>query len=85
MNSSRFGSQLTRQVVEVHRGDRWRVQQRLQELAIPAWCDTDGHLRVAVNSGLDMQQVRSVVQQFRASRAELVSWLERCWQEPIGA
>jgi hypothetical protein len=68
------------QAIQVSRIDRWRIHQRLQELTIPCWCPEDGSLQVRVNTALTAVLVRSVVQQFVASRPELVSWLERCWQ-----
>jgi hypothetical protein len=68
------------QTIQVSRIDRWCIHQRLQELTIPCWCLDDGSLQVTVNSALTAMLVRSVVQQFVASRRELVNWLERCWQ-----
>jgi hypothetical protein len=38
-------------------------------------------LRVKVNNHVEAAQVQSVLQQFVASRSELVSWLEQCWQK----
>ncbi|WP_239033138.1 Asr1405/Asl0597 family protein [Leptothermofonsia sichuanensis] len=66
-------------VVSVPRIDRWRIYYRLQELMIPCWCLPDGSLRVKVQSGMGVLLLRSVVQQFVASRQEMVNWLERCW------
>lgn len=68
------------QVVNVSRIDRWVIYHRLQELMIPCWCPADGSLRVEVNNSIAAVLVRSTVQQFVASRQELVEWLERCWQ-----
>jgi hypothetical protein len=67
-------------VVVVPRIDRWCVYHRLQELKIPCWCLADGTLRVEVQNSLGALLLRSVVQQFMASRQEMVHWLERCWQ-----
>ncbi|NJM68609.1 MAG: hypothetical protein HC851_24585, partial [Acaryochloris sp. RU_4_1] len=61
-------------------GDRRQVHRRLQELSVQAWCLADGQLRVKVNNHVEAAQVQSVLQQFVASRSELVSWLEECWQ-----
>ncbi|MEB3336967.1 MAG: hypothetical protein VKJ46_05850 [Leptolyngbyaceae bacterium] len=66
-------------VVSVPRIDRWRIYHRLQELMIPCWCLSDGSLRVEVQDGMGALLLRSVVQQFLASRPEMVNWLERCW------
>jgi hypothetical protein len=66
-------------IISVSRIDRWRVYHRLQELMIPCWCLEDGSLRVEVQNGLCALLLRSVVQQFVASRLEMVNWLERCW------
>ena len=67
-------------VVAVPPIDRWRIYFRLQELMIPCWCLQDGSLHVEVQSGTAALLLRSVVQQFVASRQEMVNWLERCWQ-----
>lgn len=66
-------------VVSVPRIDRWQIYHRLQELMIPCWCPEDGSLRVEVQNGIGALLLRSVVQQFVASRQEMVNWLERCW------
>lgn len=66
-------------IVAVPRVDRWRIHHRLQELKIPCWCLPDGSLHVAVQNGVGALLLRSVVQQFVASRQETVNWLERCW------
>lgn len=68
------------QTVQVSRSDRWCIHQRLQELTIPCWCPNDGSLRVQVNTALAAMLVRSAVKQMIAPRAELIDWLERCWQ-----
>jgi hypothetical protein len=71
------------QQVGVPCGDRWRVQRRLQELAIPAWCPPNGCLQVEVSNCVAAIQLRSVVRQFLAPRTELAAWLERCWEAPL--
>lgn len=71
------------QVIAIPRSTRWCIHRRLQELHIPCACPTDGSLRVDVNHGLALILVRSTVQQFIASRQELVTWLERCWSTRI--
>lgn len=74
---------LASQIVEISRPNRWQVYHRLQELMISCWCPNDGSLRVEVNNSIEAILVRSTVQQFIASRAELVDWLERCWRTKI--
>jgi len=70
-------------IVAVPRIDRWRIYHRLQELMIPCWCLEDGSLRVEVQNSIGALLLRSVVQQFVASRQEMVNWLERCWDEEM--
>lgn len=71
---------LASQIVEISRPNRWQVYHRLQELMISCWCPNDGSLRVEVNNSIEAILVRSVVQQFIASRGELIDWLECCLQ-----
>lgn len=81
--SSQINSQpsnVSTYVVSVPRVDRWRIYHRLQELTIPCWCLEDGSLQVDVQHGIGALLLRSVVQQFLASRQEIVNWLERCWE-----
>ncbi|EKQ67136.1 hypothetical protein OsccyDRAFT_4961 [Leptolyngbyaceae cyanobacterium JSC-12] len=66
-------------VVAVSRSDRWRIYSRLQELMIPCWCLPDGSLRVDIQHSIAALLLRSVVQQFSASRQDMVNWLDRCW------
>ncbi|MBW4467788.1 MAG: hypothetical protein KME07_20360 [Pegethrix bostrychoides GSE-TBD4-15B] len=66
-------------LVSVPRIERWQVYHRLQDLKIPCWCLADGTLRVEVQTSISALLLRSVVQQFVASRQEMVNWLERCW------
>ena len=67
-------------IVSVHRGDRWAIHRRMQELNIPCACPDDGTLRVDVNHPIALLLVHSVVRQIRASRQETMAWLERCWE-----
>ena len=69
----------TDQVVAVPLCDRWRIHHRLQELMIPCSCPADGSLRVEVNHGIALILVWSTLQQFTASRQDLIDWLDRCW------
>ncbi len=73
--------ELLMQAIAVPRQDRWRIRQRLLELAIPAVCSDDGHLRVEVKSSVAALQIRSVLRQFGSHRSELVDWLEVCWHQ----
>lgn len=73
---------LTIPVLTISRCDRWQACQRLQELDIPCDCRTDGHLHVEIHHPIVLLQLRSVIQQITASRTELITWLERCWQTP---
>ena len=83
MFQSSSSNALIGQVVKIPRSDRWRIYHRLQELMIPCWCPDDGSLRVEANSGIAAILIRSTVQQFVASRQELVDWLERCWDTEV--
>jgi hypothetical protein len=69
--------------IGIARGDRWCIFHRLQELAIPCHCLEDGSVEVEVCNSFTALLVRSVVRQSIAPRAELVDWLERCWEIPI--
>lgn len=68
------------QTLRISRSDRWQVSQRLSELGISSTCLQDGTLEVEVDSPVTVIQVRSVLTQFTAPRAQLLDWLERCWQ-----
>ncbi|WP_404784489.1 Asr1405/Asl0597 family protein [Altericista sp. CCNU0014] len=68
------------QIVAIAQPDRWQVCYRLRELQIPCTCPADGTLRVAVDHAIALLLVRSTIQQFTASRRDLLDWLERCWQ-----
>lgn len=56
------------------------IYERLQELMVPCWSTKDGSVWVEVDNGTTAMLVRSTVQQFVASRQDLVNWLERCWK-----
>ncbi|MBE7382424.1 MAG: hypothetical protein F6J95_013565 [Leptolyngbya sp. SIO1E4] len=71
------------QVVSVHRGDRWSIYRRLQELNIPCICPADGTLRVEVNHAIALVLVHSTVRQFTTSRQVSRDWLERCWETQV--
>ena len=70
-------------VAKIHRGERWSVSRRLQELNISCWCPEDGMLWVEIDNGLEAILLRSIVQQFVSHRSELIDWLERCWSSPV--
>lgn len=67
-------------LVEVNWLDRWQVYQRLQELEIPCWCETNQPLKVEINSPVAAIQLWSVMQQFTTSRQVLVATLEQTWR-----
>lgn len=83
MQQSKSSEGCLSQVIDISRGDRWLIYHRLQELMIPCACPADGTLRVDVNHAIDLILVRSTVQQFVASRNELVNWLEQCWYTEV--
>lgn len=87
MNKSTSPAPAWGQVVPVHRGDRWAIYHRLQELSIDCACPSDGTLRVDVNHATALLLVRSTVRQFITPREEALDWLERCWesQETLSA
>ncbi len=66
--------------VEIPYWQRRQVCRRLEELSISAQCPSNGQLHVEITHGNAAIQLWSVVQQFRASRAELVDRLEQCWR-----
>ncbi len=80
MRLSGYQSTVESLIVRVYPGDRRQVHRRLKELSLNAWCSADGQLRVEINNDVEAAQVHSVRQQFVASRAELVNWLEQCWE-----
>jgi hypothetical protein len=67
----------------IHRSDRWQVRHRLQELDIPCDCSANGLLSVKIYHPIAILQLRSVIQQTTAARADLIVWLERCWDAPV--
>jgi len=71
---------ITSQILTISRSDRWSLSRRLEELHIPCTCHTDGTFSVEVASPLQLLQFWSVLQQMKASRSDLLDWLERCWQ-----
>lgn len=73
---------LTVSVPTISRSDRWQANQRLQELSISCCCSPDGYLQVEITLPVHILQLRSVVQQLTATRADLLDGLERCWRLP---
>lgn len=59
---------------------RWEVFRRLKALEIQCQCSTNEPLLVQLDSPQTVVQIWSVVRQFSASRNDLISWLDRCWQ-----
>ncbi len=75
-----FSSEIeAKHVVEVNWSDRWQVYQRLQELDIPCWCETNQPLTIQIENAYTAIQVWSVIRQFTASRQVLIWALEGCW------
>ena len=66
--------------VEVNWADRWQVYQRLQELDIRCWCETNQPLKVEISNPIAAIQLWSVIRQFTISRQEMIYTLEDCWQ-----
>ncbi len=66
-------------VLRVNRSDRWEIRRRLSELEIRSYCDLQGHLSVAIDTAVDVVQVRSVVRSFLEPRESLRQGLELCW------
>ncbi|MDJ0531286.1 MAG: hypothetical protein QNJ70_02110 [Xenococcaceae cyanobacterium MO_207.B15] len=71
------------QVAKIHRGDRWSVYRRLQELNIPCWCPEDGTLWIEIDRCIHAILLRSTIQQFASTRSELTQWLERCYSTEV--
>lgn len=69
-------------VIDSTYGDRWAIRRRLEELSFEVTLTACGKLAVRVNDSVAAAQLRSVLKQFQASRSELVTWLDRCWQHP---
>ncbi|WP_414564716.1 MULTISPECIES: Asr1405/Asl0597 family protein [unclassified Anabaena] len=67
-------------VIGVNWADRWQIYQRLQELDIPCWCQTNQPLQVEIDNPLAAIQLWCVMQQYTASRQDLIWNLERSWQ-----
>ncbi len=69
-----------KQIVEVSWADRWQVYQRLQELDILCWCETNQPLTVEISNPTVAVQLWSVMRQFTAVRQDLIWTLEQCWR-----
>lgn len=67
-------------IVEVNWVDRWQMYQRLQELEIPCWCETNQPLTVEIDNFQTAIQLWSVMRQFTVSRQELIRTLEASWK-----
>ena len=67
-------------VIDINWADRWQVYQRLQELDIICVCQTNQPLTVEINNPAAAIQLWSVIQQFTASRQNLIGNLENCWR-----
>jgi hypothetical protein len=67
-------------VIDISWTDRWQVYQRLQELEIICVCETNQPLMVEINNPTAAIQLWSVIQQFNASRQDLIGQVETCWR-----
>lgn len=67
-------------ILKVKWAYRWEVFRRLQVLGINCQCSTNEPLLVCLDSPVTVMQIWSVVRQSSASRQELISWLDKCWQ-----
>ena len=67
-------------VIDIDWADRWQVYQRLQELDIICVCETNQPLMVEIHNPTAAIQIWSVIQQFTASRQDLIRSIENCWR-----
>lgn len=70
----------TKHIVQVNWADRWQVYQRLRELDIPCWCETNQQLQVEIDHPIAVVQLWSVVRQFTVVRPDLIWTLEHIWK-----
>ena len=76
-----FSSEVEAQhTLEVNWADRWQVYQRLQELDIPCYCETNQPLRVEIGNATAAIQLWSVIRRLTASRQDQIWTLECCWK-----
>ncbi|MDB9457502.1 hypothetical protein PN480_06575 [Dolichospermum circinale CS-1225] len=67
-------------VIDIDWADRWQVYQRLQELDVICVCETNQPLMVEINNPTAAIQLWSVIQQFSASRQDLIENIENSWR-----
>ncbi|MDB9465933.1 Asr1405/Asl0597 family protein [Dolichospermum circinale] len=67
-------------VIDIDWADRWQVYQRLQELDVICVCETNQPLMVEINNPTAAIQLWSVIQQFSASRQDLIKNIENSWR-----
>lgn len=67
-------------VIDIDWANRWQVYQRLQELDIICICETNQPLMVEINNPTAAIQLWSVIQQFSASRQDLIKNIENSWR-----
>ncbi|MBW4560202.1 MAG: hypothetical protein KME32_03430 [Mojavia pulchra JT2-VF2] len=76
-----FSSEVeSKHILEVNWADRWVVYQRLRELDIPCWCESNQPLKVEIANPIAAIQLWSVMRQFTVSRQNLIWSLEKSWQ-----
>ena len=75
-----FQASVAAVVVDALPAERWEVYYRLQSLGIPCQYRTGEPLTVWLESPLNVVQYWCALRQLRGTRAELVEWLQNCWQ-----
>ncbi|WP_204104790.1 MULTISPECIES: Asr1405/Asl0597 family protein [Spirulina sp. CCY15215] len=72
-------------ILAIEQTDRWSIYHRLQELGIPCNCAIAQPLEARIDSPTAALQLWSIAHRYRASRNELLDFLEDCWQTRICA
>lgn len=70
----------SKHTVEVNWADRWQVYQRLRELEIPCWCESNQPLQVEISNPTTAVQFWNVMRRLTASRQDLIKNLEHSWR-----
>lgn len=77
MNKNNYNE---KQTIQINCSDRWQIYRRLQDLEIDCSCQINRPLQVNLHSCYTLVQTWSAIEQFTASRQELIEWLNKCWQ-----
>ncbi len=67
-------------MMQIDCADRWAAYFRLCELGIDCCCASHQPLQIELNTPHAVVQTWSVMNQITQPRAELVQWLNLCWQ-----